>query len=186
MENHSEMPARRTCKREFARWLFVVACFALATTSNAAFAQNPSATAKGETSLTKATDLQADAIASRKASIPILILYSLPGCPYCEAIRRSHLTPLAAEVPAKAIIRQIDLQSGASLRGFDGKPTTHAEFVRARGIKFAPVVSFFGTDCQTIGEPLMGTMLPDFYASYLADALEAATGKVRASPAPQR
>jgi hypothetical protein len=146
----------------------------------------PSESRAAETTLTKATDLQADAAAARKAGVPILVLYSLPGCPYCEAIRRSHLTPLAADVPAKAIIRQIDLQSGAGLRGFDGKPTIHAEFVRARGIKFAPVVSFFGTDGQTIGEPLMGTMLPDFYAAYLADALEAATAKVRSAPAPQR
>ena len=145
-----------------------------------------SALAFAESTLTKATDLQADAAAARKAGVPMLVLYSLPGCPYCEAIRRSHLTPLAAEVPPKAIIRQIDLQSVAALRGFDGKPTTHAEFVRARGIKFAPVVSFFGSDGQPISESLVGTMLPDFYGAYLADALSVATAKVRSSPAPQR
>jgi thioredoxin-related protein len=145
-----------------------------------------SALAFAESTLTKATDLQADAAAARKAGVPMLVLYSLPGCPYCEAIRRSHLTPLAAEVPPKAIIRQIDLQSVAALRGFDGKPTTHAEFVRARGIKFAPVVSFFGSDGQPISESLVGTMLPDFYGAYLADALSNATAKVRSSPAPQR
>jgi thioredoxin-related protein len=139
-----------------------------------------------DSSLAKATDLQADAAAARKAGVPIIVLYSLPGCPYCEAIRRSHLTPLAAEVPPKAIIRQIDLQSSAALRGFDGKSTTHADFVRARGIKFAPLVSFFGADGQPIGESLVGTMLPDFYGAYLADSLAAATAKVRASPAPQR
>ena len=139
-----------------------------------------------DSTLTKASDLQADAAAARKAGVPILVLYSLPGCPYCEAIRRSHLTPLAAEVPPKAIIRQIDLQSSAALRGFDGKSTTHADFVRARGIKFAPLVSFFGADGQPIGESLVGTMLPDFYGAYLADSLAAATAKVRASPAPQR
>jgi thioredoxin-related protein len=139
-----------------------------------------------ESTLTKATDLQADAAAARKAGVPILVLYSLPGCPYCEAIRRSHLTSLAVEVPPKAIIRQIDLQSVAALRGFDGKSTTHADFVRARGIKFAPVVSFFGSDGQPISESLVGTMLPDFYGAYLADALSNATAKVRSSPAPQR
>jgi thiol-disulfide isomerase/thioredoxin len=152
----------------------------------AAVAFAPSHSHAAETTLTKATDLQVDAAAARKAGVPILVLYSLPGCPYCEAIRRSHLAPLAAEVPAKAIIRQIDLQSVAVLRGFDGKPTTHAEFVRARGIKFAPVVSFFGSDGQPIGESLVGTMLPDFYGAYLADALSTATAKVRASPTAQR
>jgi hypothetical protein len=138
-----------------------------------------------ESTLTKATDLHYDAAAAHKAGVPILVLYSLPRCPYCEAIRRSHLAPMAAEVPPKAIIRQIDLQSAAALRGFDGKPTTHAEFVRARGIKFAPVVSFFGSDGRSVGESLVGSMLPDFYAAYLADGLQAATAKVR-GPVPSR
>jgi len=132
-----------------------------------------------ESTLTKATDLQADASASRKASIPILILYSLPGCPHCEAIRRSHLTPLSAEMPPKAIIRQIDLQSMVKLRGFDGKVVHHEDLVRTQSIKFAPVVVFYDADGKRLGEPLVGSMLPDFYGAYLADGLAAATGTIR-------
>ena len=132
-----------------------------------------------ESTLTKATDLRAAALASSKASIPVLVLYSLPGCPHCEAIRRGHLTPLAAETPPRAIIRQIDLQSVAKVRGFDGKLTSHEDLVRAQGIKFAPVVVFYGADGKRLGEPLVGSMLPDFYGAYLADALTAATAAVR-------
>ncbi|MBC7625396.1 MAG: thioredoxin [Aeromicrobium sp.] len=172
------MSASLSPSRRAARFVRVVAAFVVGVVTLLPFL--PSVAHPAETTLTKATDLQADAAAARKAGVPILVLYSLPGCPYCEAIRRSHLTPLVAEKPVRAIIRQIDLQSSAALRDFDGKPTTHADFVRARGIKFAPVVSFFGADGKTIGEPLMGTMLPDFYGAYLADALSAATAKVRA------
>jgi len=136
-----------------------------------------------ESTLTKATDLQADANAARKSGIPILILYSLPGCPHCEAIRRSHLTPLAAEVPPKAIIRQIDLQSLAKLRGFDGKVVHHEDVVRTQSIKFAPVVVFYDADGKRLGEPLVGSMLPDFYGAYLADGLAAATSAIRSGKA---
>ena len=172
------MSASLSPSRRAARFVRVVAAFVVGVVTLLPFL--PSVAHAAETTLTKASDLQADAAAARKAGVPILVLYSLPGCPYCEAIRRSHLTPLVAEKPAKAIIRQIDLQSGTSLRGFDGTHTTHAEFVRARGVKFAPVVSFFGPDGHPIGEPLVGSMLPDFYGAYLADALSAATAKVRA------
>ena len=136
-----------------------------------------------ESTLPKATDLQADARASRKVGIPILILYSLPGCPHCEAIRRAHLTPLAAQRPSKAIIRQIDLGSRAPLRGFDGKLTSHEDLVRAQGIKFAPVVVLFDADGNRLGDPLVGSMLPDFYGAYLAEGLAAATTAMRRSKA---
>ncbi len=142
--------------------------------------------ALAESSLTKATDLQTDGMLARKAGVPILILYSLPGCPHCEAIRRSHLTPMAAEMPPKAIIRQIDLQSVTKLRGFDGKLASHDDFVGTQGIKFAPVVVFYGGDGKRLGEPLVGSMLPDFYGAYLADGLAAATTAIRRGNAKAR
>ena len=151
-----------------------VAALLLSVVCTAAFA---------ESTLPTATDLQADAHTSRKVGIPILILYSLPGCPHCEAIRRGHLTPLAAEMPPKAIIRQIDLQSVTKLRGFDGKLVAHEDFVRAQGIKFAPVVVFFDAAGNRLGDPLVGSMLPDFYGAYLADGLAAATRAIRRSKA---
>ena len=157
------------------QWLCrrVTAAFVLAF-ATAAFA---------ESTLTKATDLQTDALASRKVNIPILILYSLPGCPHCEAIRRSHLAPLAAEMPPRAIIRQVDLQSVAKVRGFDGKLTSHEDLVRAQGIKFAPVVVFYDAAGKRLGEPLVGSMLPDFYVAYLAEGLRAATAAIRTDTA---
>jgi thioredoxin-related protein len=131
-----------------------------------------------ETLLVKAADLRADAAAARKQGLPILILASLRGCPHCETIRRSHLAPMNAENPPKAIIRQIDLGSVMTLKSFSGETISHAAFLNQQGIKFAPVVMFFGPDGKRIGEPLIGTMLPDFYSAYLNDALVAATALI--------
>lgn len=132
-----------------------------------------------ESTLTKVVDLAADAASARKIDVPLLILYSLAGCPHCEAIRRGHLTPLAAEIPLKAIIRQIDLQSAVPMRGFDGKAISHDDFARAQGIKFAPVVVFYNADGKRLGEALVGSMLPDYYGVYLADGLTAAAQAMR-------
>jgi thioredoxin-related protein len=152
---------------------------AFAAFSSATFAEPVPSAPKGETSLSKASDLNADAAAARQARLPILLLYSLPGCPYCEAIRRGHLTPMSAEVKPRAIIRQLDLNAATPLRDFNGRLTTHGDFVRSRGVKFAPVVAFVDSDGNALGDPLVGTMLPDFYGAYLEDALVAATAKVR-------
>jgi thioredoxin-related protein len=163
----------------FSRRLLAALGIAFATLSCAAFAQPVLPASKAESTLTKASDLTADAAAARQARLPILLLYSLPGCPYCEAIRRGHLTPMSAEASPRAIIRQLDLNAATTLRDFNGKLTTHGEFLRARGVKFAPVVAFVDSEGNALGEPLVGTMLPDFYGAYLEDALAAATAKIR-------
>ncbi len=127
-----------------------------------------------ETTLTVATDLKADAIESAKRGVPIVILYSLPGCPHCEVVRRSHLTPMSNETPSRAIIRQLNLQSTAPLRDFEGVMTTHRDFIDQQKIKFAPVVAFYNPAGQRLGDALIGTMLPDFYGAYLEDGLSEA------------
>ena len=139
-----------------------------------------------ETTLTKAQDLANDAREAQRLGVPILILYSLPGCPYCEAIRRSHLTPMneasnKAQAPRRAIIRQVDLKSSLGLIDFEGQRVSHASFAQAQNIKFAPVVAFYGKDAKPLTDPLIGTMLPDFYGQYLDDALTTATFKLGTS-----
>ncbi|HET6598549.1 MAG TPA: hypothetical protein VFG60_01190, partial [Burkholderiaceae bacterium] len=50
-----------------------------------------------ETALPRPSSL---AKAARRAALrgqPLVLLVSLPGCPYCESIRRSHLLPLQRE-----------------------------------------------------------------------------------------
>ncbi len=128
-------------------------------------------TSARETTLTVATDLKADAIESAKRGVPVVILYSLPGCPHCEVVRRSHLSPMVNETPPRAIIRQLNLQSTAPLRDFEGGMTTHRDFINQQKIKFAPVVAFYNPAGQRLGDSLIGTMLPDFYGAYLEDGL---------------
>ena len=136
-----------------------------------------------ETTLAKAQDLASDAREAQRLGVPILVLYSLPGCPYCEAIRRSHLTPMdaasnTAHAPRRAIIRQVDLKSSLGLIDFEGRRSSHASFAQAKNIKFAPVVAFYGKGAKPLTDPLIGTMLPDFYGQYLDDALVTATRKL--------
>jgi hypothetical protein len=131
-----------------------------------------------EAAITRATDLARDAMEARQTGLPILILFSVPGCPHCEAIRRAHLKPLSDEKPRRALVRQVDLGDAGTLIDFGGKPTTHDVFVKGQGVKFAPVVAFFTPDGKRAGEPLIGAMLPDFYASYLEEGLATAKAAI--------
>jgi hypothetical protein len=131
--------------------------------------------------LTLAQDFQADAKESAQKGLPILILYSLPGCPSCEVVRRSHLLPMLKDGKAQVIVRQVDLNSPKALKDFDGRVTTHGEYAQGQGIRFAPIVKLVGPDGSELATPLTGTLLPDFYAAYLDDAIDAARAKLKAA-----
>ena len=153
----------RSARIEMRGWLAgLVAVLALAAAQGSA---------ARETSLTLATDLTVDLKEATKRGVPLLVLVSLAGCPQCEIVRRGHLTPMSHETPPRAIIRQVNLQSTAPLRDFDGSQTTQKNFIDRQKINFAPTVVIYGSKGRPIGEPLVGTMLADFYSHYLESSL---------------
>jgi len=129
-----------------------------------------------------ATDLRADGRLSRASRAPILILFSLPGCPYCEIVRRSHLEPLLRD-PRRAgqvIVRQIDIDGEQAVVDFAGEATTHGAIARARGVRAAPVVAFWDGQGTPIAGSLTGMLLPDFYSAYLESELDTARDRLAA------
>lgn len=104
--------------------------------------------------------------------LPLTVMVSLPGCPFCKVVRESHLAPLLRE-QAVAVV-QVDMGSTLTLLSGSGQPGTHAEQVRRWGVKVAPTLLFFGRQGNEVAERLVGALLPDFYGAYLAQRLETA------------
>ena len=132
------------------------------------------------TSLPLAADLAGDGRIAGEHNIPVLVLFSLPGCPYCEAVRRSFLRPLLIEPVPRALIRQVDIDSSLVLKDFRGQSLSHQAFAAREGIVLTPVVGFYGPAGEQVAARLIGAMLPDFYGSYLDDALGKAAAQIRA------
>jgi glutaredoxin len=130
-----------------------------------------------------ASNLEVDARDAVEAGVPLLLLYSLPGCPYCESVRRAFLLPLQAESPPRARIRQVDVDSARELKDFQGRAQSHRSFAITEGITLTPVVAFYGVGGQQFAERLVGSMLADFYPSYLDAALSQAATLIRSSKA---
>lgn len=134
------------------------------------------------TAIVLATDLQADGRLVRSRRAPLVILFSLPGCPYCEIVRRSHLAPMLRD-PLRAgrvIIRQIDIGEDHGVKGFRGEPTTHAAIARSHDARSAPVVAFWDGEGRTLAASLQGLLLEDFYSAYLDEAIETARSRLAA------
>ena len=137
-----------------------------------------SQTAHGkDTALPVPNSLVQAAQLAKARSQPLVLLISLPGCVYCELVRRSYLMPLLAEIGLQ--VWQLDVSNRtAPLIGFDGKPTTAAAQAKAWGATFTPTVLFLDSYGQELAERLVGIAVPDFYGGYLEQRLVAAKGKL--------
>ena len=126
-----------------------------------------------DTALPVPLSLPKVAQAAKVQGQPLVLLISLPGCVYCEMVRRSYLMPLWADAGLQAW--QLDVTNrSASLLGFDGKPTTAAAQTKAWKATFTPTVLFLGSQGQELAERLVGIAVPDFYGAYLEQRLATA------------
>lgn len=125
-----------------------------------------------ETDLPRAQALPqhlADALAR---GLPLTVMVSLPGCPFCKVVRDQHLTPLLQNRAAAVV--QVDMGSPLALLNWSDQPVSHAEQVRRWAVRVAPTVLFFGRQGKEVAERLVGSLLPDFYGAYLMQRLETA------------
>lgn len=132
----------------------------------------------GATDLPAAVDLRAEAAQAARSGGPLIVIYSRQDCKYCEAVKRDYLKPLGANPRFRdlVVIRQIN-QDGETqaLTDFKGGASTHARIATAEKVKLVPVVAFYGPDGRQLATPIVGARLPDFYQSYLEDAVEQST-----------
>ncbi len=124
--------------------------------------------------LPAASDLRQEAGNAARTGMPLVIIYSRADCKYCIAVKRDYLKPLAANprYHDKVVIRQINQDGNQALVDFKGNTTSHARFAAGEKIKLVPVVAFYGPDGRQLTESIVGARLPDFYLSYLEEAIE--------------
>jgi thioredoxin-related protein len=116
----------------------------------------------------------------RRERIPLLLFFSTPGCPYCIEVRRSYLVPRVRDPRAGVLIREVDIVGQRSFIDRDGQRVTEARFAAQFGVRVVPVVLLVDADLTPLAEPLVGLDGAGFYDAYLGNAIESATGKLRA------
>lgn len=158
--------------RAIAAWSLILAWGVLA-----------SAAAHAAAGLVRAQDFRADARLAAQRQVPIMVLFTSPGCPYCDVVKRDYLVPMHRERAnrSRVIIRELSIGSSAMLTGFDGKPISPSAFAASHKVFVVPTVMVFDPRGEPVGEPIVGVLIPDFYYGYLEAAIEA--GLTRARPA---
>lgn len=122
--------------------------------------------------LTIPNSLAEELAAALKRRSPLLVMVSLPGCPFCKIARTNYLLPLQRQTGLAMV--QVDMRSQQMLVGFDGVAQTQEQWVRSSGIKIAPTVLFHGAGGLEVAERLVGGYIQDFYGYYLDERVRAA------------
>ncbi|MEO7887891.1 MAG: hypothetical protein ABI893_11680 [Polaromonas sp.] len=126
-----------------------------------------------DTALPVPASLPAAALIAAAKQEPLVLLISLPGCPFCELVRRNYLLPAQRDGGLQAW--QLNISDRTTpLIGFDGQATTAAAQVAAWKAGFTPTVLFLGPAGQDLAERLVGLSSTDFYGAYLEERLAAA------------
>lgn len=133
--------------------------------------------ATAATALPHPTSMPDEAAAAARRGQALVLLVSLPGCPYCEQVRRLYLLPLN-EANGRGVV-QIDVDADVPLIDFDRVTRTDAAFARARRATFTPTVLFMDPVGVEVAERLIGAGNPDYYGGYLDQRLEAARRAVQ-------
>jgi hypothetical protein len=124
--------------------------------------------ARDNTALPVPDSLQRVALAASERREPLVLLVSLPGCPYCELVRRNYLLPQRAEGLPVWQIEVTDRRT--QVRDFAGEAATGAVLAQRWKATFTPTVLFFDRLGEEIAPRLVGVAVPDFYGAYLQDA----------------
>jgi thioredoxin-related protein len=131
--------------------------------------------------LIHAKSFQADARLAAQRQVPVLVLFTSPGCHYCERVKREYLTPMHKD-PAyrkRVIIREVTVGAPTPLTGFDGASTTEGAFAAAHKVFMVPTVKVLDTHGNDASEAIVGLLTPDYYFGYLEAAIGEGLRKVR-------
>ena len=133
-------------------------------------------------SLPMARSFEADSKLAAAKKIPILVVYTSPGCLFCHRAISEYLLPMLND-PAyknKVIMREVDITSQSPLTLFNGSKSTGAEFAAQHKVAIVPTIRVINAQDKEMAEPIVGLLIPDFYFGYIDSAITSGIQKMRA------
>ncbi|MDM5181608.1 thioredoxin [Massilia sp. DJPM01] len=164
-----------TCLRAAAGWLrrsaAVLAALALLGTDTMA---------AGAQALDAPRALAAEAAQAAQRGQPLLLLFSLPGCGYCDVVRRNYLLPLTrdGDEQARPVVREVGLAGTAPFTGFNAQASSGAALAAHYQVRIAPTVLLLDARGALLAPPLVGGDVSGMYGAYLDAALAQAQRKI--------
>ena len=123
--------------------------------------------------LTIATSLTRHSALAKRVGTPLVVMTSLPGCPYCDLVRDHYLTPMGSS--HEVVVVQLNITDNtAMVEDFDGVARSAKTIAKRWDARFAPTLLFFNIEGVELAERIVGVAVPDFFGAYLEQRLHTA------------
>ncbi|MCK5334812.1 MAG: thioredoxin fold domain-containing protein [Gammaproteobacteria bacterium] len=135
----------------------------------------PEAEAQG-IDIPKAVNLQKDGIFAQEKGIPVLLEFTMNGCPFCEEVEEEVLRPMliSGDYDNKVIVRNVMIDEDTEITDFNGETITYEELASRYNVFVAPTLVLVQGNGKAMGIEMVGVTTIDFYGAYLDQAIEAA------------
>lgn len=156
--------------RHYAIWALILTCGLV-----------PAGPARAADGLVHARDFKADAREAARLKVPFMVIFTSPGCHYCERVKREFLIPMQKDKAYrnKVVIREVTFGAATPLTDFDGTRTTEGAFAAAQKVFMVPTVKVFDPQGREASEAIVGLLTPDYYFGYLEAAIDEGLRKTR-------
>lgn len=121
-----------------------------------------------------------DAQLVRKNKTPILIMFSVPDCSYCQELKQEVIAPINEldEYKNKVIIRHVNAGTLKDMKDFHNNDTNHAKFAFQNGVNFYPTVFLVDGYGANLGK-IVGVPSMDHYWTELDKVIDKSIAKLK-------
>lgn len=136
---------------------------------------SPVAEAEG-VSIPKAINLQNDGIFAQEKGIPVLLEFTMHGCPFCEEVENEVLRPMliSGDYDNKVMVRNVMIDEDTVITDFNGEEITYEELASRYNVFVTPTLVLVHGDGKSMDIEMVGVTTIDFYAAYLDQAIDEA------------
>ena len=126
-------------------------------------------------------DFRIDSRLAVQNQTPILILFAMESCAYCQYVEEEHLKPMlrnAEDYENKVIIRRVMTDDYDDLIDFDGKTISSMDFSERYGAYLTPTVVFLDHNGKQLTR-IFGVRNTEYYGGDLDDSLDQSLQMIR-------
>ena len=119
---------------------------------------------------------------SAQRSVPLVVMISQTGCPFCRALRRGVLLPWLSspEKRERLVFVEVSLDDGYELEDFNGEQIPGRSFAERYDTFVTPTILVLDETGKKLGAPIIGAPNLELYRYYFERAVADAGRKLRA------
>jgi len=126
------------------------------------------------------SDLQKTSQLAKARNVPIMILFSIEDCEFCEIVREEYLQPMQnrEEDRSRIIIGEISIEDYNTVRDFNGKSVGADVLGMRYSADFSPTVVFIDFKGKELVKRIVGFKGHDYYGYALNSAINQSIKKL--------